>query len=60
MVRASRELEVLRLVARGLERVARRLVLSGRAGHWFVASILRELSLGSRAAAAWEVRGGLA
>ena len=51
MALRPRELEVLRLVAQGLERIARRLVLSEHTGRRFVASILRKFSLNSRAAA---------
>jgi non-specific serine/threonine protein kinase len=61
-VLTPRELEVLRLVARGLSNpdIAQRLVLSEHTVHRHLANILRKLGLSSRtAAAAWAVRAGL-
>jgi predicted ATPase/DNA-binding CsgD family transcriptional regulator len=57
-----RELDVLRLVARGLSNpdIARELVLSEHTVHRHLANILRKLGLSSRVAAvAWAVRAGL-
>ena len=62
MVLTPRELDVLKLVARGLSNpdIARRLVLSEHTVHRHLANILRKLELSSRAAAAaWGVRAGL-
>jgi DNA-binding NarL/FixJ family response regulator len=49
----SRELEVLRLVAKGLSNaeVARRLVISPHTAHRHVANVLRKLGVNSRTAA---------
>ena len=61
-VLTPRELDVLKLVARGLSNpdIAQRLVLSEHTVHRHVANILRKLNLSSRAAAAaWGVRTGL-
>jgi predicted ATPase/DNA-binding CsgD family transcriptional regulator len=61
-VLTPRELDVLKLVARGLSNadIARRLVLSEHTVHRHLANILRKLDLSSRAAAAaWGVRAGL-
>ncbi len=61
-VLTPRELDVLKLVARGLSNpdIAQRLVLSEHTVHRHLANILRKLSLSSRAAAAaWGVRTGL-
>jgi predicted ATPase/DNA-binding CsgD family transcriptional regulator len=61
-VLTPRELDVLKLVARGLSNpdIAQRLVLSEHTVHRHLANILRKLNLSSRAAAAaWGVRTGL-
>jgi LuxR family maltose regulon positive regulatory protein len=61
-VLTSRELDVLKLVARGLsnQEIAQQLFLSEHTVHSHLANILRKLNLSSRAAAtAWGVRTGL-
>jgi DNA-binding NarL/FixJ family response regulator len=62
-VLTPRELDVLRLVARGLSNsgIAGQLVLSEHTVHRHLANILRKLGVPSRAAAAaWAARSGLA
>lgn len=61
-VLTPRELDVLKLVARGLSNtdIAHRLVLSEHTVHRHLANLLRKLDLSSRAAAAaWGTRAGL-
>jgi ATP/maltotriose-dependent transcriptional regulator MalT len=61
-VLTARELDVLKLVARGLSNteIAQRLFLSEHTVHRHLANILRKLDLSSRAAAAaWGTRAGL-
>jgi LuxR family maltose regulon positive regulatory protein len=61
-VLTARELDVLKLVARGLSNtdIAHRLVLSEHTVHRHLANLLRKLDLSSRAAAAaWGTRAGL-
>jgi DNA-binding NarL/FixJ family response regulator len=61
-VLTPRELDVLKLVARGLSNpdIAQRLVLSEHTVHQHLANILRKLNLSSRAAAAaWGACTGL-
>jgi DNA-binding NarL/FixJ family response regulator len=61
-VLTPRELDVLKLVARGLSNpgIAHRLILSEHTVHRHLANILRKLDLSSRTAAAvWGARAGV-